>query len=680
LAEDPTVVPWEIVVDTTDQIYLIDLWQRRVAQWHDSSLRTVFPQTDTGAVYYRLSQGARGSLLTTDETYVFNIAPDGSVLAALDSAVLSWSQRLWRSIGWFGLALLLILTALCLWRLYVDVLNRRLPLLLKQFLTVVPLVVMSIFALSHWIIQDFLRLQGQQSIDKVMSLAQTIALQVDGDLVRTVQNQSDYMNEAYRQIRTNLHQALNGNRDPWNEGYYFALYRVLNDKLYGFMYLNDYIGILHPFTWFEEDQSLYRLAYAGEIGYEQVADETGDWLYGVAPVYDRHGQVAALLEVGTDQYSLMQSHRDLYFKALKLIAAITMPLVLLLTMMTYAVLRALRRLRDAVEQISRGEWEARVRTDSRDEVADLAQNFNRMADYVSRYMNEIEALNRSYRRFVPEQFLRYLDKPSVLDVQLGDQVQREMTVLFCDIRGFTSISEQMTPKENFDFLNAYLSLLGPCVRMHNGFIDKYIGDAIMALFPQRADDAVAAAIAMTQALQRFNDSRPDLPPLKVGMGIHTGLLMLGILGEQERLEGTVIADSVNLASRLEYLTKHYGATVIISAVTYQNLSQADEYCCRYLGKVNVIGKQNAMGIYEVIDAEGADNQAPKRFTHARLEQAIKAYEARRLDEAQGIFAEILKHHEDDKTAKLYWQSCIALLQQENNPEEAWNGAIKFNSK
>ena len=108
---------------------------------------------------------------------------------------------------------------------------------------------------------------------------------------------------------------------------------------------------------------------------------------------------------------------------------------------------------------------------------------------------------------MPHDFLRFLGKGSIIEVKLGDQVQKEMTVLFSDIRSFTTLSEYMTPEENFKFLNSYLNRIGPEIRSHNGFIDKYIGDAIMALFPERPDDAVRAAVAMREKLREYNDER-----------------------------------------------------------------------------------------------------------------------------------------------------------------------------
>ena len=167
--------------------------------------------------------------------------------------------------------------------------------------------------------------------------------------------------------------------------------------------------------------------------------------------------------------------------------------------------------------------------------------------------SRLAQLNKAYERFVPGQFLQYLEKSSIIDVELGDQVQLEMSVLFSDIRDFTTLSESMTPEENFKFINSYLSRMEPAIAENSGFIDKYIGDAIMALFSGEADNAVKAGISMLHRLIEYNQHRANsgYKPIKNGIGINTGFLMLGTVGGQNRMDSTVISDAVNLASRGE---------------------------------------------------------------------------------------------------------------------------------
>ncbi len=175
-------------------------------------------------------------------------------------------------------------------------------------------------------------------------------------------------------------------------------------------------------------------------------------------------------------------------------------------------------------------------------------------------------MTNSFSRFVPREFLSLLKKDSIVNIELGDQVLQEMPVLFTDIRSYTSLSENMTPRENIDFLNLHLANIVPVIKSYNGFIDKFIGDAIMALFPGGVDDAVNAAVEMQKKIEEFNSSgsMPDNIPISIGIGIHIGELMLGTIGQEDRLETTVISDAVNIASRLEGLNKKFNTKIIIS--------------------------------------------------------------------------------------------------------------------
>src|SRR5512142_791191 len=136
----------------------------------------------------------------------------------------------------------------------------------------------------------------------------------------------------------------------------------------------------------------------------------------------------------------------------------------------------------------------------------------------------LQQTETAYRRLVPSQLLNLLEAKSIVDVKLGDQVERKLTIMFTDIRDFTPLSESMTPAENFEFINSYLSQMEPVISRHRGIIDKYIGDAIMALFEHGADDAVTGAIAMLERLNYYNAGREraGYTPIQIGIGLNTG--------------------------------------------------------------------------------------------------------------------------------------------------------------
>jgi class 3 adenylate cyclase len=272
-------------------------------------------------------------------------------------------------------------------------------------------------------------------------------------------------------------------------------------------------------------------------------------------------------------------------------------------------------------------------------------------------------LNKAYERFVPHQFLQFLEKSSIIDVELGDQVQLEMSVLFSDIRDFTTLSETMTPEDNFKFINSYLSRMEPVINENKGFIDKYIGDAIMALFSGEADNAVKAGIAMVHRLVEYNKycTNAGCALIQIGIGINTGSLMLGTVGGPNRMDGTVISDAVNLASRVESLTKNYGVSLLITQPTYSRLKNPSQYAIRTLDTVKVKGKSQAVTVYEVFDADPLEIKEGKLATLELFAQARAIYSEGKLFEAARLFSECWRQNPGDSVAKIYWERCQSAL-------------------
>ena len=246
----------------------------------------------------------------------------------------------------------------------------------------------------------------------------------------------------------------------------------------------------------------------------------------------------------------------------------------------------------------------------------LSWRFARAYAFIERLTNDLTQTNTAYSRFVPREFLRFLNKKSIRDISLGDQVEKSMTIMFADIRSFTTLSEGMSPEDNFNFLNAFLKRMEPIIQRHNGFIDKYIGDAIMALFPFGPEDALLASAAMHRNLREFNEIRirKRREPIIIGVGINTGRLMLGTIGGENRMDGTVISDAVNLGARLEGLTKYFGSAALYSQDTYKQLAKPEGFEHRYLGRLQVKGKKSQRGYLRTSGLRGPEySQTKKRF-------------------------------------------------------------------
>ena len=309
----------------------------------------------------------------------------------------------------------------------------------------------------------------------------------------------------------------------------------------------------------------------------------------------------------------------------------------------------------------------------------LANRFVRLQNEMTRLNADLARFNEATSRFVPFELLTLLERDSILEVNLGDQVQKEMTVLFSDIRSFTALSEQMTPPENFAFLNSYLRRMGPVIREHKGFIDKYIGDAIMALFASSADDAFEAALDMYRTLASWNISRErhGLPPVEIGVGINRGRLMVGTIGENQRMEGTVISDAVNLASRIESLTGLYGASVLTGDATRNALENPERFAFRRLDRVQVKGKREVIDLLEFLDVLPAAERDRRLANAVAYETALDLYLAGNFEQAGLAFRSQVANDPGDRAAALFVRRCERL---QATPELEWDGATILKNK
>jgi hemerythrin len=273
----------------------------------------------------------------------------------------------------------------------------------------------------------------------------------------------------------------------------------------------------------------------------------------------------------------------------------------------------------------------------------------------------LRTTTEAYSRFVPREFLHLLGMDDIRKVEVGQQVERKMTVLFADIRNFTSLSESMSPQENFNFLNSYLIQMEPVITAHGGTIDKYIGDAIMALFPDSPDAALRCSLAMMAKLDEYNDGRQraGYRPIKVGIGINTGIVILGTIGGASRMDGTVIGDAVNLAARLERLTKEYRVSILISEYTLYCLEQPELWSIRFLDRTHVRGKQGTQSVYEVFNGDPAPLRAAKTRTLKRFEEALAFFHLDDLVSARARLVAYLADVANDDAAYVYLERCEA---------------------
>ena len=292
----------------------------------------------------------------------------------------------------------------------------------------------------------------------------------------------------------------------------------------------------------------------------------------------------------------------------------------------------------------------------------------------------IREIHEVTQKFVPSEFLKSLGKENITEVSLGDLVEREVTVVFADIRGFTTISEGMTPKENFLFVNGFNNRMGPIIRRNEGFILQYLGDGFMALFPKGSQHAIRASVEMHKELHQYNSERAAKKrlPIRIGVGMQSGKLMMGITGDVERLDAAIISDTVNSAARIEGLSKHYGTSILLTEECKDSLTDTEEFNFRYLGPVQVKGKQEAIELYECIDGDSSSLLSHKLGTLTKFDKAMQMYFNKEFAMAAVNFQQIYKKNTLDHTSKLFLNKAAHLITQEI--EDNWKGVETMTAK
>ncbi|MCG8480462.1 MAG: GAF domain-containing protein [Spirochaetales bacterium] len=283
---------------------------------------------------------------------------------------------------------------------------------------------------------------------------------------------------------------------------------------------------------------------------------------------------------------------------------------------------------------------------------------------------------KAFELFVPRKYLERVSRDGIENIRLGYTARASATVLFLDIRSFTSLAEDMNPEGVSRFLNSYFADMNAIVSRHGGVIDKFIGDGFMAMFDTgETDGAVLAALDITLHLEDFNARRAaeGQAEIRIGMGVSSGDVTIGTIGSLDRMDTTAIGDAVVIAKRIETLTKLYNVPLLISHSTVYGLRDADRFHIREIDSITVKGKTRPEVIYEVYDNDPQERFAKKEASHAHLLQGISYYKLGEWDMAINRLSHAVEMFPEDTVAAIYLERCLFLKR--NPPAEDWNGTV-----
>jgi class 3 adenylate cyclase len=294
-------------------------------------------------------------------------------------------------------------------------------------------------------------------------------------------------------------------------------------------------------------------------------------------------------------------------------------------------------------------------------------------------LNNQLVLTEAYSRFTPKEYLRFLGHTSILDVKLGDHRIENLTVLFADIRSYTSLAEQFSAEENFVFLSDYLEQVTSVISQHKGMVNQLLGDGVLAFFT-RPDDALEAAMQIQTLMRNYKvkTKKSGAVGIKVGIGLHTGEVIIGIMGNAVSMDAGIVSDTVNVAARIEGLTKHFGVNILMSEAVIIALKNITPSVTRYVGRVMLKGKKQEIGLYECFESDSDEERNIKTQTLQPYHHALELYCTKEFEKAAQEFGKLASQCNNDLLITYYHQKSLELANNEIPSE--WDAIEIMESK
>lgn len=557
---------------------------------------------------------------------------------------------------------------------YIHVMKRKVSVLIKQMVAfmVVLTALLILFAtiLSH---QSTEQLQKQID-EKLKNAVYMTQGRISPELIQAIREPTDYMNEDFRQLRSQNLNLLAGSGGLDIKELYSEFYVYRNNQLYILTDYGDPVGPLYP----QPLNDQYRRALHGEIVDNNGIDADGSWLAQMGPVYDRNNRIIGVHEIGLSEEYLNNETDQLFNRMFNLIV-ISAPLTtILFSILTILIMSSIRKLRAGAIEMAAGNWGTRVHIGGiRDEMSELGDQFNSMASQIEQHIGNIQLLSQSYYRFVPRSFLDFLDKKDLTEVQLGNQVQKEMSMMICSIRSFYRYTKGMNASQIFNLINLFLGSAGPRIRHAGGIVNDYADASLFSLFPRWCEDALEAALSIRQRVNEVNieyAARGDRL-LDIGVVIHRGSLLLGVVGEEERMANAVISEDVNVVFELERVSSQLGVNILLTTEVYQALEHPEHYGIRDLGYIQPGGEDHHMHLYELYDGDTEQQRVLKNRTSALFEQGVQLFRDGRFLEARSAFLQVIRKNGSDQAARQYFY--LSDEYYSKGADEDWSGQLKI---
>ena len=287
---------------------------------------------------------------------------------------------------------------------------------------------------------------------------------------------------------------------------------------------------------------------------------------------------------------------------------------------------------------------------------EIEYSLNKINDNYKQKEVYIQQTNSEFDKFIPKQIVRMFGKKNATELELGAKVQKEVTTLYCDIRNSQAVSSTLSMEENFNYINSYLNLVSPLIRKHNGFVDKYLGDGVLAVFTS-PDQAINCAHAIYKIISLKNIQNKSMPNLDVGISISTEEVIFGVVGDEVRKAPAIISNAMDILTKMQDIIKKFGCVIVFSKNTLNSISGKTDISYRYIGNVQIEDNKQLISLFESLSVYKKHKREKLEKYRTEFEEGVRQYNNAKFSEAQIIFENVYRQERDDKVCYVYYNKC-----------------------
>ncbi len=367
--------------------------------------------------------------------------------------------------------------------------------------------------------------------------------------------------------------------------------------------------------------------------------------------------VVVLYNINSISYAPVANFRQVsgigqnYTLVYALIAVLAVLYLVFLAVSFRILSKPIKKINGIVYDINKGEKKIKYKVGGSREFAEIAVGLNQIDKKLAEKDKLIRVASDEYDKVVPKQFMKYLGKKSFAELELGGSVTKEVTTMFIDMRNSTLKSETLSLNDNFKFINDYLGVITPIIRKWQGFVDKYLGDGVLAVFSS-ANNAMQCAKAIVREVYIKNSLEKIPYNIDLGIGLHTGEVVFGVIGDEQRKSPTIISDNVNYTSKMQEVNKLYGSKVVFSKRTLNALKNDKEYDFRYIGLLSFNGEKR-FAMFELLDTYEQEQKYNIKLYKNDFEEAVRLYDDKKYAQALALFKKVSVKNAFDTVSKAY---------------------------